>query len=157
VPPPDVVIRRFRAEDRGRVAALLTRLSAESLYQRFHSAGVQVDVAVLDSVTEGYVLVAELDGKLIGVASRSEANAELGIVVDDACQRRGIGRALCRELLRSAERAGVRKVAAMIMRSNHAMLRLLQSLDWPLLHVSGGPALEVTIQLNDVRVNTLRA
>jgi L-amino acid N-acyltransferase YncA len=147
VQPHDVVIRQFRAEDRGRVAALLSRLSPESLYHRFHSAGVQVDAAVLDSVTDGYTLVAELDGTLIGLASCSEANAELGIVVDDACQRRGIGGGLCRELLRGAERAGVRKVAAMIMRSNHAMLRLLQSQDWPLLHASGGPVFEVTIQL----------
>ena len=143
----EVVIRRFRAEDRGSVAALLERLSPESLHQRFHSAGVEVDARVLDSVTGGQALIAELDGRLIGLASYTGANAELGIVVDDVCQGRGIGSALCRELLRDAERAGVRTVAASILRSNHTMLRMLQSLAWPLLHASGGPAVDVTIQL----------
>jgi hypothetical protein len=57
----EVVIRRFHAEDRGSVAALLERLSPESLHQRFHSAGVEVDATVLDSVTAGQALVAELD------------------------------------------------------------------------------------------------
>jgi GNAT superfamily N-acetyltransferase len=147
VQPHDVVIRQFRTEDRGRVAALLSRLSPESVYHRFHSAGVRVDAAVLDSVTDGYALVADVDGKLVGLASCSGANAELGIVVDDACQRRGIGRALCRELLRGAERAGVRAVAAILMRSNHAMLRLLQSQNWPLVYASGGPVCEITIRL----------
>jgi hypothetical protein len=50
-------------------------------------------------------------------------------------------------LLRGAEHAGVPKVPAIILRANHAMLRLLQSLDWPLLHANGGPSLEITIQL----------
>ena len=81
------------------------------------------------------------------MASYTGTNAELGIVVDDVCQGRGIGSALCRELLRDAERAGVRTVAASILRSNHTMLRMLQSLAWPLLHASGGPAVDVTIQL----------
>jgi hypothetical protein len=58
-----------------------------------------------------------------------------------------IGNALCRELLRGAERAGVSKAMANIVHSNHAMLLLLQSLEWPLLHVNRGPSLEVTIQL----------
>ena len=147
MPPREFVVRPFCAADRDPVAALLSRLSRESLYQRFHSAGIRVDGAMVDSVTAGHALVAELDGEVVGLASYNGARCELGIVVDDNCRRRGIGNALCRELLRRAERAGVSKVMAIIMHSNHAMLRLLQSLEWTLLHVNRGPSLEVTIQL----------
>jgi ribosomal protein S18 acetylase RimI-like enzyme len=147
MPPREFVVRPFCAADRDRVAALLSRLSHESLYQRFHSAGIRVDGAIVDSVTAGHALIAELDGELVGLASYNGARCELGIVVDDKCRRRGIGNAMCRELLRRAERAGVSKVVAIIMHSNHTMLRLLQSLEWTLLHVNRGPSLEVTIQL----------
>ena len=147
MPPRELLVRPFRAADREPVAALLSRLSPESLYQRFHSAGIRVDGAMVDAVTAGHALIAELDGEVVGLASYNGARCEIGIVVDDTCRRRGIGNALCRELLRRAERAGVSKVAASILHSNHAMLRLLQSLEWPLLHVNRGPSLEVTIQL----------
>ena len=147
MPPREFAVRPFRAADREAVAALLSRLSPESLYQRFHSAGVRVDGAMLDSVTAGRALIAELDGDVVGLASYNGARCELGIVVDDKCRRRGIGNALCRELLHRAERAGVSTVMAIIMHSNHAMLRLLQSLEWPLLHVNRGTSLEVSIQL----------
>jgi ribosomal protein S18 acetylase RimI-like enzyme len=150
VPPREFVVRSFCAADRDPVAALLSRLSCESLYQRFHSGGIRVDGAMVDSVTAGYALIAELDGEVVGLASYNGARCDLGIVVDDKCQRRGIGNALCRELLRRAERAGVCRVMATIMHSNHAMLRLLQSLEWPLLHVNRGPSLEVTIQLQSL-------
>jgi ribosomal protein S18 acetylase RimI-like enzyme len=150
VPPREFVVRPFRAADRDPVAALLSRLSRESLYQRFHSAGIRVDGAIVDSVTAGYALIAELDGEVVGLASYNGARCELGIVVDDKCRRRGIGNALCHELLRRAQRAGVSKAMATIMHSNHAMLRLLQSLEWPLLHVNRGPSLEVTIQLQSL-------
>jgi GNAT superfamily N-acetyltransferase len=150
VPPREFVVRPFRAADREAVAALLSRLSCESLYQRFHSAGIRVDGAIVDSVTAGHALIAELDGELVGLASYNGARCELGIVVDGKCRRRGIGNALCRELLRGAERAGVSKAMATIMHSNHAMLRLVQSLEWPLLHVNRGSILEVTIQLQSL-------
>ena len=150
MPPRELAVRPFRAADRDPVASLLSRLSGESLYQRFHSAGVRVDGAIVDLVTAGQTLIAELDGEVVGLASYNGARCELGIVVDDKCQRHGIGNALCRELLRRAECAGVSKVMATIMHSNHAMLRLLQSLEWPLLHVNRGPSLEVIIQLQSV-------
>ena len=150
MPPREFVVRPFRAADHDPVAALLSRLSSESLYLRFHCAGIRVDRAMVDSVTAGHALIAELDGEVVGLASYNGARCELGIVVDDKCQRRGIGNALCRELLRRAERAGVCRVMATIMYSNHAMLRLLQSLEWPLLHVNRGPSLEVTIQLQSL-------
>jgi GNAT superfamily N-acetyltransferase len=150
VPPREFVVRPFFAADREAVAALLSRLSSESLYQRFHSAGIRVDGAMVDSVTAGHALIAELDGEVVGLASYNGTRCELGIVVDDRCRRRGIGNALCRELLRRAERAGVSTVMATIMHANHAMLRLVQSLEWTLVHVNRGPSLEVTIQLQSL-------
>ena len=85
--PHELVVRKFRAHDRGRVASLLSGLSPESLCRRFHSAGVQMDAAMLDSVTAGQALVAELDGKLIGLAAYSRPNSELGILGGQSCAR----------------------------------------------------------------------
>ena len=68
MPPREFVVRPFRAADRYPVSALLSRLSCESLYQRFHSAGVRVDGAMVNSVTAGRALIAELDGEVVGLA-----------------------------------------------------------------------------------------
>jgi ribosomal protein S18 acetylase RimI-like enzyme len=149
-------IRPLQADDRVRVAALFAGLSPASLYQRFHSAGVHVDGVTLDYVTGGQALVAELDGRLVGLASYypddNRTCAELSIVVDDGSQRRGIGTALCLELLRDAQRAGIRRVLASVMRSNRAMLRLLSRLNVPLVPRSAGSVLDITIPLVAVRL-----
>jgi ribosomal protein S18 acetylase RimI-like enzyme len=71
----------------------------------------------------------------------------MSIVVDDDSQRRGIGTALCLELLRDAQRAGIRRVLASVMRSNGAMLRLLSRLNVPLVPRSVGSVLDITIPL----------
>ena len=151
VPPRDVVVRPLRRADCAAIASLFSELSPESLYQRFHSAAVRVDAALLDRATAGRALVAETDGRLVGLASyvrvQNRAEAEAGIVVEDCSQHSGIGSLLYRELLRDAERAGIRHMLAIVMRSNHAMLRLVDSLDLPLVRLSSGGALEITIQL----------
>ena len=68
-------------------------------------------------------------------------------MVEDCSQHSGVGSLLYRELLRDAERAGIRHMLAIVMRSNHAMLRLVDSLDLPLVRLSSGAALEIIIQL----------
>jgi len=127
------------------------RLSPESLYQRFHSAGVRVADAILDQVLAGHVLLAELDGGLVGLASYHAmpelARAELAVVVEDGHQRRGVGKALCAALSNDARRAGIRHLWAELLRTNQGMLRLLHSLELPMRQSATFDVLQVTLDL----------
>ena len=144
-------IRPLRQADREAVAALFARLSPESLFQRFHSAGMRVVDAVLDQVTAGHVLIAEADGSMVGLASyhagRHRSDAELAIVVDDASRRQGVGTALCKCVSRDAQDAGIQQLRASLLPTNHAMLGLLRALNLPMRYVSTHDVVEVTLDL----------
>src|SRR5947209_8966992 len=106
-----VLIRPYVPEDRPTVATLFAGLSPESRMLRFHSAGAAVSERTLDLVTAGHVLVAELDGAIIALASyvqlRDPQRAEMAIVVHDAYHGRGIGTVLFEHLSRDAQREGI--------------------------------------------------
>jgi GNAT superfamily N-acetyltransferase len=146
-----VYIRAWQPEDQPEVAALFKRLSPESVAQRFHSAGIRITAAVLDQVTTGHTLVAELEGRIVALASyyplRNGAWAEIGIVVDDVSQRQGIGAALCSRLCRDAQRAGIRRLQAEVQLSNRGMLRLLRGLSFPMTTSVASGVAEVDLDL----------
>jgi RimJ/RimL family protein N-acetyltransferase len=74
-------------------------------------------------------LIAEAGGEPIGVvryeSTEDPAQAELGLVVVDDWQNRGLGRILLREILRAAEGNGIHRFRADILAENHRILRLL--------------------------------
>ncbi|MBV9279985.1 MAG: GNAT family N-acetyltransferase, partial [Chloroflexi bacterium] len=119
-----VTIRALRAEDRPAIRALLERLSPESLDRRFHSAGLRITEAVLDVVTSGHVLVAELEGAIVALGNYhplpDRRQAEVAMVVDDANRGRGIGSVLVQCLSRDAEHAGIQRLRASVQASNRA-------------------------------------
>lgn len=136
-----IVIRPLQAADRPEVRALFERLSPHSLAQRFHSAGLRITDAVLDEVTAGRVLVAEVEdaiveGSIVALASYYPASgarqAEVAIVVDDAYQGRGIGLAFGTCLVRDAYRAGIKQLRAEVQGSNRAVIKLLRRLHLPM-------------------------
>ncbi len=55
-------------------------------------------------------------------------SAEFAVVVDDAWQGQGVARALLRALAEAARRAGVARLHGAVLRSNHGMLRFIESL-----------------------------
>jgi RimJ/RimL family protein N-acetyltransferase len=146
-----VYIRSWQPDDQPEIAALFERLSPRSLAQRFHSAAVRITAAVLDQVTAGHALVAELDGQVVALASYNplpdRGQADVGIVVDDAHQRRGIGTALCDSLARHARRAGIPRLRAEVLSSNYGMLRLLRGLRFPLRHTRDLDVEEIDVEL----------
>jgi L-amino acid N-acyltransferase YncA len=152
-----LVIRPLQATDRPGVKALFERLSPHSLAQRFHSAGLRITDAVLDDVTAGRVLVAEVEdtigeGGIVALASYYPASgareAEVGIVVDDAYQGRGIGLAFGTCLVRDAYRAGIEQLRAEVQGSNRAVIKLLRRLNLPLrtTWTHGGMQVEITLE-----------
>src|SRR5690348_6775263 len=115
-----VLIRPYLPEDRTAVTALFAGMSDESRMLRFHTAGTAgMDERMLDLVTAGRVLVAELGGAIVALASyvrlRDPQRAEMAIVVHDAHHGRGIGTVLFEQLSRDAQRQGIRRFVALVL------------------------------------------
>ena len=146
-----VLVRPLLPGDRPAVEALFGRLSPESRALRFHSAGYRIDARTIDLITSGHVLVAELNGELVALASyhplRDPATAEMAIVVDDAEQGRGIGTAVFECLSRAARRAGIRRFLAEVVATNRAMLALLAGLGFTVTRRFAHGVIEATVDL----------
>jgi RimJ/RimL family protein N-acetyltransferase len=145
-----VVVRPLQPGDRSQLAALIARLSPRSLAQRFHSVGLHVTPAVLDHMTAGYVLIAELGGQVVALASYHplpDRRAEIALVVDEVNQRRGIGTVLCNVLCREAQCAGFARLRAEVLSSNEGMLKLLHGLQRPMTRTTSYGVVEVEIAL----------
>jgi L-amino acid N-acyltransferase YncA len=146
-----MVVRPLQAEDRSSVRALFERLSPRSLAQRFHSAGLRITDGVLETVTSGHVVVAEVDGLIVGLASyypdAGTHQAEAAIVVDDAYQGRGVGLALGTCLYRDACRAGIRELRAEVQGTNRIVIKLLRRLHLPMKSTLayGGIQVEISV------------
>ena len=82
--------------------------------------------------TRHTVLVAELDGKVVGWAALSPwserraymGTAESSVYVETRLQNRGVGRALMKEILAEASRAGLHSILARITEGNPVSRRL---------------------------------
>jgi len=137
-----VRIRAIRPEDKPRLAAFHRRLSAESVYFRFFEFKRELSDSDLRYLTEvdfdrRVALVATLDrapdAPLVGVARYDvlpgppgdPRRAELGIVVEDAHQGRGIGTTLLKHLLAIAHDKGVAEITAEVLPQNTKMLELV--------------------------------
>ena len=137
-----VWVRAIRGEDRDRLAQFHGRLSPESVYLRYFEYKPALSPRDLSYLTEldvdGRVaLVAALspaaDAPIVGVACYDKlpvrearpVRAELGIIVEDACQNRGIGTVLLKHLLGIAHDHGIAEVTAEVLPQNTRMLELV--------------------------------
>jgi GNAT superfamily N-acetyltransferase len=129
-----VRLRPIRPEDDQILVESFRRLSPESVYQRFFTALPELSPVMaryLASVnfTNRFALVAEVGAELAGVAryerTADPAVVELGLVVLDAWQSRGLGRILLRAILDAATANGIHHFRADVLAENRRMLRLL--------------------------------
>jgi RimJ/RimL family protein N-acetyltransferase len=132
-----VRVRAARQTDESKVHALLYALSPESVYQRYFTAR-QIHprsevLAVLDTdPRSSCALVAERieDSSVLGVArydlDQTSRMGELGIVVAQGWQRRGVGTALVRRLMDVGKRHGVKGLRADVLMGNHGMIGVLR-------------------------------
>ena len=99
-----------------------------------------------------WVLVAEVGDVIVALGSyypdSDAVKAEVGIVVDDAYQRRGIGLALSACLCRDALCAGVQQLQGEVEGSNRGVLRLFRRLNLPMTvtWAEGGMQVEITLE-----------
>src|SRR6266700_7503757 len=136
----------IRPVDPAQQAALsdfFAALSVESRYRRFFApvrptdglldllsgrpANVDAIVAVADGVIVGHAMAADLPERICPDASRI---TDVGVVVADAWQRRGVGAALMRALIARAQARGVTSLAMDVLPGNRRVLAMIAG-HWP--------------------------
>lgn len=136
-----VYIRAIRPDDKDRLAAFHRRLSPESVYFRFFEIKQELSPQDLSYLTEldfdrrvalVATLVRDREAPLVGVARydvlpSDPKRAELGIIVEDAYQGKGIGTQLLKHLLGIAFSQGVREITAEVLPQNTKMLELVSN------------------------------
>jgi GNAT superfamily N-acetyltransferase len=136
-----VRVRRAEAADRAALSAMFDRCTPSTRYRRFHGPVKAIPERYLADALSGspfhYALVAcpepvpgpgpEPDpcqrrkpggGGIVALASCrtvDEGAAELGVLIEDAWQRRGLGTRLVRDLAAHASRTGLRTLGAQLL------------------------------------------
>ena len=136
-----VSVRRAEAADREALARMFDRCTPQTRYRRFHGPVKAIPGRYLADALSGsafhYALVACLEpdpasaadpatfadpdvraGGIVALASSrmvDEGAAELGLLVEDAWQRRGLGTRLLGDLVDQASRAGLRVLQAQVL------------------------------------------
>lgn len=127
-------VRQAVPGDRAALEAMVTRCTLATRHGRFHaplrSFPEQYLGEALAGRTEHFALVAEHDGAAIALAScRTDPNggAELGILVEDCWQRRGIGTRLLSRLMQHADDRDLWPLTARVLIGQAWILRVLCS------------------------------
>jgi GNAT superfamily N-acetyltransferase len=146
-----VRVRAIRPEDKDRLTAFHGRLSPESVYLRYFEYKPILSERDLRYLTEldfhdRVALIAtlgpEAEAPLVGVARYDvlprkpgrPLRAELGILVEDAHQGRGIGTILLKHLLAIAHNRGIAEITAEVLPQNTKMLELVAGSGVPVRH-----------------------
>jgi GNAT superfamily N-acetyltransferase len=134
-----VSIRRACVADWAAVADFFAGLSARTRYLRFFGA-LTLSTAMLRVLSGGGdadVVVASCGGEIIGHGiATGQVNPgagpviEMGVVVADAWQGRGIGSALVRALIGAARSGGAMILAMDVLHANHPVLAMIAK-HWP--------------------------
>lgn len=149
-------LRLTRPSDAPRVRAFLERLSPEARHRRFFMPMPEIDERTVSHFTfynprERLVVAATapLAGveEIVGMADVALVDtgvAELGIVVDDAHQGRGVGRALTEAVAQLAAAHGATHLRAEMLDHNRPMLRLMERLGHTVRTLEDGHVLAYT-------------
>jgi GNAT superfamily N-acetyltransferase len=116
--------------DTAAVVAMLSRCSRQSLYHRFHgyTDGVAYTRTLLAGGRDDETVLAWSGSTCVGFATVScdeTGRAHLGVLVEDAWQRHGIGSGLIAALVQAARLRGLTRVHADILGEDQFLLRLL--------------------------------
>ena len=134
-----VLMRAALPEDAARLERMFYRLSPETIYYYTFVAAprqphwaARVGALARADGNDHYALVALVDGEVVGVArydrGASPEKAEFGILIEDAWQRRGLGKLLMTRLVQEASRHEVNMFMARILGENRRALRLVAAL-----------------------------
>jgi len=127
-----VRVRIATKEDAPLILDFLNSLSQETLYKRFLGFSKPNADALLPE-NDGRALIALREGKVIAHAMyrKLDTKAEVGVVVADSEQRKGLGTILVGMITELAYRDGIQEVEALVLPENVIMLQLLKNLGFP--------------------------
>jgi GNAT superfamily N-acetyltransferase len=154
-------VRPVRPEDQAALGEFFAGLSVESRYLRFFApvtpasgllhllsggpANVDAIVAVADGVIVGHAMAA--DGPEDHGDPCGARVTDVGVVVADAWQRRGVGAALMRTLVTRAQARGVTALVLDVLPGNRAVLAMIIG-HWPDAAIGRSPdSLDIRIPL----------
>jgi GNAT superfamily N-acetyltransferase len=127
-----LMVVRATASDTNAVLAMVARCSRAALFHRFHgfTDGVAYTRALLLDRPNDNTLLAWYRSSCIGLATLVDANgtADLGVLVEDAWQRRGVGTRLVASLLNEARAKGMTTAHADVLAEDRFILRFLRRL-----------------------------
>jgi acetyltransferase len=146
-------VRPIRPEDAAAERAFVAGLSEESRYLRFmyhlHELTPQMLARFTQVDYDRELALVALGGKpgdekIVGVAryvaNPDQESAEFAVVVADAWQGKGLGRALMQKLIASAKRRGFRRLIGAILGINASMHKLVRGLGFRLRGDPDDPA-----------------
>lgn len=152
---PAVTTRPVEVTDLRAFERMWSRLSAETIYRRFHAPVQRLSLKLRRYLVDvdhrdHEALVAVVDGEVVAVAryhrcADDPSAAEVAVLVEDAWQGHGLGVRMLRELALRARREGIRTLVGDVQSDNLPMLAVARSLlgaealhpSGTLVHVSG--------------------
>jgi GNAT superfamily N-acetyltransferase len=169
-----VRVRQAEAADRAALSAMFDRCTPSTRYRRFHGPVKAIPERYLADALSGspfhYALVAcperaqDLNsepgpdpgprrvpgGGIVALASCravDEGAAELGVLIEDAWQRRGLGTRLIGDLAAHAEGVGLRVLEAQLLAEQSWITRLLRPYGACRLRSTWNGVLDVSVRL----------
>jgi GNAT superfamily N-acetyltransferase len=139
----EVRLLRPGVSETGAVLAMVARCSRASLFHRFHgfTDGVAYFGALLRDRPFDQTRLAWYGSTCVGVAAlgvSATGIVDLGLLVEDAWQRRGIGTRLVSSLLDGARAKGVTTVHADVLSDDRFILRVLRRCGPLSVSIEGG-------------------
>lgn len=126
--PGEPVLRAASLADAEALAAMVQRCSVETTYRRFDTPLAGLSLRSARRLLSGHAVAAEVSGDVVGLATvdlDEHGVAEVGIIVEDAWQRRGIGTRLLSLAARVARSRGAAEIVVRTRPDNPAVLRLV--------------------------------
>jgi ribosomal protein S18 acetylase RimI-like enzyme len=159
---PAAVIRPAHAADEAALGDFFAALSPHSRYLRFFgpvtpgpallrrlcggAEGVDAVVAVRGGLIIGHAMAADQAGPPCPYGSRV---TDIGLVVADAWQGRGVGAALMRALVTGAQARGLTSMTMDVLHGNQRVLAMILA-HWPAARIDhSGDGLAIRIRLED--------
>lgn len=132
---PPILVRCATPADVEGLQEMFARLSAETVYRRFHLPYPRVPEWMVEHLLKangraGGSLVAVAEGRIVGHAlyvRDDRREAEVAIVVEDLWQSRGVGKLLLRRLAAEARLRGVETFIGAVLGENRRALALLDA------------------------------
>lgn len=164
-----VTVRYLRRDDGELLIDLVTRLSSQSRYHRFHTPVSYVSRAELEAQLPPYLdvddrnhiaLVAVVDEPGRGETAISVARfrrletgdeAEVAVVVRDDWQRSGLGTAITLQLIEVARSVGIRRFVAWVQGDNRGALLLTARLPYRVEHQLQRGEFTIVVHLDEPR------